>query len=326
MSSSQNIDICSNEVDLSSDTYLNVLASGTVGAVLNTYVGHPFDTVRVRMQKIDTSYNSATACLKHTYKTEGVSGLFRGVVPSLYCAVAENSVVFSVNEVLKRYVYNTGTKTSLSLHQDMLIGSVSGLCATIVACPFETLKCQIQVDSNKTSSSLFKIIKDVFSGTSNTNLRLYSGFGASCIRNVPYYLTFFPFYSRYIDVIDYIKSRSLKLMDNGLSKKKPGTSKITTDKSANEITDKHGLIECAIAGGLSGATSWACVYPLDVIKCNQQIHPQKINMLNMFALIVRQRGYSGLFAGFYPTIVRSFPANAALLLGVELTNKAFKHK
>lgn len=39
--------------------------------------------------------------------------------------------------------------------------------------------------------------------------------------------------------------------------------------------------------------------------------------------IARQRGISGLYAGLGPTLVRAFPANAALFLGVELGKRAF---
>ena len=39
--------------------------------------------------------------------------------------------------------------------------------------------------------------------------------------------------------------------------------------------------------------------------------------------IARQRGLSGLYSGLYPTLVRAFPANAALFLGVETGKKFF---
>jgi Mitochondrial carrier protein len=39
--------------------------------------------------------------------------------------------------------------------------------------------------------------------------------------------------------------------------------------------------------------------------------------------IGRERGISGLYAGLGPTLVRAFPANAALFLGVETGKKIF---
>jgi len=39
--------------------------------------------------------------------------------------------------------------------------------------------------------------------------------------------------------------------------------------------------------------------------------------------IGRERGISGLYSGLLPTLVRAFPANAALFLGVETGKKFF---
>ena len=39
--------------------------------------------------------------------------------------------------------------------------------------------------------------------------------------------------------------------------------------------------------------------------------------------IARERGIIGLYGGLGPTLIRAFPANAALFLGVELGKRAF---
>lgn len=39
--------------------------------------------------------------------------------------------------------------------------------------------------------------------------------------------------------------------------------------------------------------------------------------------IARERGVAGLYSGLLPTLVRAFPANAALFLGVELGKRFF---
>jgi len=39
--------------------------------------------------------------------------------------------------------------------------------------------------------------------------------------------------------------------------------------------------------------------------------------------IARERGIAGLYSGLLPTVVRAFPANAALFLGVEMGKRAF---
>jgi Mitochondrial carrier protein len=39
--------------------------------------------------------------------------------------------------------------------------------------------------------------------------------------------------------------------------------------------------------------------------------------------IARERGIGGLYSGLLPTVVRAFPANAALFLGVEMSKRFF---
>lgn len=264
---------------------------GIVGALCNTYVGHPFDTVRVRMQDISSPYKTATQCLRTTITNEGYKGLFKGSTSSLYASMAENSVVFGVNEVIKRKFYDSGTKSSLSLGQDMMIGSISGFAATIAACPLETIKCNMQINNSNCVTkhrSIIEISKELkFSG-------LYNGFNASCARNIPYYLLFFPLYSRYIKMISDVTKRQKR---------------------------DQNVLDYAIAGGLSGATTWSIVYPFDVIKCNQQIHRTKIDMMSMSRLLYNTKGIKSFYAGFRPTIVRAFFANTALLFGVEAMNQ-----
>jgi solute carrier family 25 carnitine/acylcarnitine transporter 20/29 len=271
-----------------------------IGAFCNTYVGQPFDTIRVRMQDIDTKYKTSVDCLKHTIKSEGYRGLFKGSVASLYAAIAENTVVFGVNELLKQKLFNSGTKYSLSLSHDMMIGSISGLAATIASCPLETIKCNMQIDTSQKSLS----DKYIFNGQMIQMIKklsfseLYTGFGASCSRNIPFYILYFPLYSRYIELFEYISGSSQNIKNK-----------------------KIDVINCAISGGLSGATTWAIVYPFDVIKCNQQIHTNtNINMMNMAKLIYKTNGFNGLYSGFSPTMYRAFFANFALMYGVELTN------
>jgi hypothetical protein len=252
-----------------------------VGAFFNTYAGHPFDTVRVRLQDVNTKYKSSFGCLTKTIKYEGIRGLFKGSISSLYGAIAENIVVFGVNEFIKREFYYVNTKTSIHIGHDMMVGAISGFAATVASCPFETIKCNMQINKYNSMIHMFKDLK---------LYGLYTGFNASCARNIPFYILFFPLYTRYIELLTYSNKQNINVM--------------TT----------------TIAGGLSGAMTWAIIYPFDVIKCNQQIQQTHINMFNMSKMIYRTKGIRGFFAGLNPTIARAFIANAALIFGIESMN------
>ena len=72
--------------------------------------------------------------------------------------------------------------------------------------------------------------------------------------------------------------------------------------------------------------SWFFAMPTDVPKTNVQSRDSsKIigSYLPEFARIARERGLAGFYSGLVPTLVRAFPANAALFLGVETGKKLF---
>lgn len=263
---------------MSGENKSNELVSHIIGSIINTYIGHPFDTIKIHLQETTYKTNHIPTHIKSIYENSGVFGFFRGSLASLYSTIIENSVAFASNEYIKKNIYNANKNTSLSVTQDLLVGSISGLMATVIACPFETIKCNMQMSKN----NIYDVWKEYrFRG-------LYNGLGASCVRNIPFYLFFFPFYTRYNDIIT----------------------------SNNIIDDK--LIRCSLAGGLSGLSSWAIIYPFDCIKSNQQLQTNKITMINMARNIYKIRGIRGLYSGYIITLIRGFFANAGLVYGIEM--------
>ena len=71
---------------------------------------------------------------------------------------------------------------------------------------------------------------------------------------------------------------------------------------------------------------WTMAMPFDVPKTNVQSRYDTRVIGSYFPelfAIARQRGLAGLYSGLGPTLVRAFPANAALFSGVELGKKMF---
>ena len=72
---------------------------------------------------------------------------------------------------------------------------------------------------------------------------------------------------------------------------------------------------------------WFVAMPFDVPKTILQSDPNGRVVGDYFKVmreVVRKRGVrSGLYAGLAPTLLRAFPSNAALFLGVEWAKEAF---
>lgn len=82
--------------------------SGTLPAVIwlryfianSRIVGHPFDTVKVRLQTTDKSqFRGPLDCLLQTVRKEGFAGLYKGATPPLVGWMFMDSMYVSISHV-----------------------------------------------------------------------------------------------------------------------------------------------------------------------------------------------------------------------------------
>lgn len=72
------------------------LVSGMVFGAVSPVVGHPFDTVKTRMQAEMRCHTIGTAdVVKTIYRNEGIFGFYRGFIPPLVGSMAFRGVLFS---------------------------------------------------------------------------------------------------------------------------------------------------------------------------------------------------------------------------------------
>lgn len=81
-----------------------------------------------------------------------------------------------------------------------------------------------------------------------------------------------------------------------------------------------------VAGGLAGASFWASIYPIDVVKSVIQVddfkNPKYSGSFDAFRKILASEGVKGLYKGFGTAMARSVPANAACFLAYEVTRSS----
>jgi len=75
--------------------------SGCMGGIAGTIVGHPFETVKVRIQTQKVA-RTAISEFKNIIKHESYRGLFRGVLPPVYSMAVVNAFLFGVEGVAAR--------------------------------------------------------------------------------------------------------------------------------------------------------------------------------------------------------------------------------
>ncbi|KAG2212539.1 hypothetical protein INT46_010020, partial [Mucor plumbeus] len=126
------------------------IIAASAAAVVGVVSGYPFDSIKTRLQT--QHYDSIAACIKQTYKEEGVRGFFRGVLPPLITVSIIKSISFSVYENSKVFckshypaIFDQNTMLS-TMGVSTLAGSVSGAFIAMLSCPFELVKVQKQLE------------------------------------------------------------------------------------------------------------------------------------------------------------------------------------
>ena len=116
-------------------------------------VGHPFDTIKVRLQTTNVATDSALSLVRHTLKAEGVRGLYRGMMAPLLAVTPIFSLCFLSYDAGKRLIasvmgYAPGRQ--LTLNEIGIAGALSAIPTTAIMAPGERIKCILQVQDRGT--------------------------------------------------------------------------------------------------------------------------------------------------------------------------------
>lgn len=85
------------------------------------------------------------------------------------------------------------------------------------------------------------------------------------------------------------------------------------------------IISCMLAGGFGGAVGDSVMHSLDTVKTRQQgllFNPRYKNMIPAYTTILKEEGFlRGLYGGYSPAILGSFPSTAAFFGTYEFTKR-----
>jgi len=290
------------------------LASGTAGGVAQILVGHPFDTVKVQLQRSSGHANPIDA-VKQLVATQGVHGLYRGMGPPLCTVAVFNALLFGITGSLNRFVRPDGGR--LTPTEAAFTGALAGIPVAVLATPTELLKCRHQAQgAAKPPPGIAYTLADaragrvLYSGPLNA-LRLISKFegGISGLFRglIPTLAREVPGNGVYFGAYYWCKQRLAAAQ--GL-----------------DSPSQLGLLSLIVAGGVAGPAFWIPVLPIDTIKTRMQTDsphaPQYRGMIDCARKIARAEGIGALFKGWQPCVARSIPANAVTFLVYEIVHTA----
>ncbi|TKC37589.1 hypothetical protein EI555_015115 [Monodon monoceros] len=128
----------------------NLLAGGFGGMCL-VFVGHPLDTVKVRLQTQPPNlpgqppmYSGTFDCFRKTLMREGIMGLYRGMAAPIIGVTPMFAVCF-FGFGLGKKLQQKHPEDVLSYPQLFAAGMLSGVFTTGIMTPGERIKCLLQV-------------------------------------------------------------------------------------------------------------------------------------------------------------------------------------
>lgn len=279
---------------------IKYIISGSVGGVFVVAVGHPFDTIKVRMQTQERSssekplFKGTLGCTLWTFRNEGIRGFYKGMGAPLIIITPIISIVFTAFRIGLN-LFGPGKGNRPTFWDFYKAGMFSGIAQTPLMGPGERVKCLLQIqDSTKAAvykgpfDCTWKLFRD--GGIRS----LFKGTFATLLRDTPARGGYFSSYE--------CSKRYFK---------------------ENEIF-KEEFFGIFLAGGIAGLTHWTIAMPMDVLKNRLQSAPEGTypnGLRDVLTKLIRNDGPTAFFRGLTPVLLRAFPANAACLIGYELSMK-----
>lgn len=272
-------------------------------------VGHPFDTIKVRLQTSDaTRFSGPLQCLLQTIRNEGLFGLYKGASPPLVGWMIMDSITLGTlnlyRSLLRENFFNPplhplhDPDRPLPTYGHGLAGVMAGGTVSLLAAPVEHIKVRLQTQYAAKKS------ERLYSGPADCVSKIWRAHG---VRGI------------YRGLAATMLFRSFLFVWWGSYDLFSGWMRNSTNMSAPAIN--------FWAGGMSAQAFWLMAYPTDVVK--QRIMtdplggalkdgtPRFKTWKDAATAVYREGGWKGYWRGFLPCFLRAFPANAMALVAFE---------
>lgn len=281
------------------EALMGMIAGMAYGAA-SPLAGHPIDTIKTKLQA-DPAHRSCTSftVLRHVLRSEGVVGLYRGVIPAVFGGTMYGGIVLSVysgtfasctGTVLAEPIPFTG-----GLRGSVLVAAVaSGSVRSVIETPLAFMKVRRQTGSD------WRIERSA--GVSFTRhwltqgRELYVGSAPTLYRSCTMLGAFF--------VLNDYCSRLLP--------------------SLNTMV----ILGPFVKGGVCASVGWVAAWPFEVVKSRVQADTvreyHRMSVTTILARIVREEGFRALFRGILPGLSRSFVSNGVSMIALHFTQRRMR--
>ncbi|KAJ3934468.1 MAG: hypothetical protein NXY57DRAFT_890064 [Lentinula lateritia] len=227
---------------------------------ISTFAGYPLDSLKSRLQTTKTPISVPRLALT-VYRDEGISGFYRGLAIPLLTISFVRAASFTIYNSTKDYFKKREWLVRDSIVDVSIIGGISGAMSgaliSVGSTPFELVKVRRQLEYTIASSKgihlsrapgTFEAVRDIFRTSGIAGL--YTGFRLHFTRDTTGTMLYFLEY----DGMRYLLGRQRS------GEQGPIPAGIPIPVSLAPF----------VCGSFAGVTSWALIYPLDVVKTKVQ--------------------------------------------------------
>lgn len=260
------------------------LVAGGVAGFAEHFVMFPCDTIKTRMQ--GGRGRSIRGVVRHLWRHERLTHLYRGCVPTLVSAVPAHGAYFSVYEAFKRLF---GDQTNLG------IAAAAGFATVAhdtVSTPFDVVKQRMQMDKLRSFKSSLDCARRIIG--SEGVPALFRSLPTTIIMNVPHFAAYWVAYE--------------------------GTLTTLSGKSSRN-REEEMTVDYMAAGFIAGACAAVVSFPFDTVKTHLQLGHGR-DFRDTFGQLMQRRGMRGLFKGVIPRIMYTAPSGAIMMVTYETVKSA----
>ncbi|GAB6023029.1 hypothetical protein CHUAL_007123 [Chamberlinius hualienensis] len=263
---------------ITSDRKKSIIQSFLVGSfsgICSTILFQPFDLIKTRLQSPQYKSNfKLTAVVRQVIKQDNVTGLWKGLTPSLLRCVPGIGIYFAaLNGLSNLCIEANGKETAF---QSVTLGTISRSISVGFVLPLTVIKTRLE-SGHYQYSSVLQAVHSIFKIEGIRGL--YCGLSATVIRDAPYSGLYLMFYTQ----------GKKRLPANWISE-------------GNSVLSSASYFGCGV---ISGILASVITHPADVVKTRMQLFPAEFDRFTTALLhIYKVNGLTGYFRGLLPRLIR----------------------